>query len=323
MTTAATKETKKPGNPTFVARKTVQDTDGPLPEKTYEFELIQTVDQGKPVDRDNGKPLDAPYPRIFTRPNSGIAIDEATGVARAWRYIVGQPSIWVEDQVSLEKVDKKVIDAMLGAEENQIEFIRGKCLVRGIEKLKYHALCIHDAYEAKKRQYKPVPRIYRLTNPDKEVQRALGIEDLEFKALKLAHECTEEEMLQSAYTMGINVDDITPSGINIIKSQFRSKAKYDPKNPKALESLQFFITVMENPMTKIKYIFHQGLKQGIISVSQQEGKLTWAAPNTAIMDMDAKKNVVDILTGMVLERNELAMTVYETIRNEVSKDLAD
>ncbi len=173
MATPTMQKREKAGNPTLVKKSLPYERRGPDPEKTYEFELIQTVEQGKPVDRDSGKPLDSPYPRVFTRPNSGLAIDEATKGVRAWRYIVGQPSIWVDEQPSLEKEDKNKIAALLGSEENQIEFTRGKCLVKGFEALKYHALCLHDAFEGKATQYRAVPRLYRLTNPDKAVQNAL------------------------------------------------------------------------------------------------------------------------------------------------------
>lgn len=289
------------------------------PDKLYEFELINTVDQGIPVDRDTNQPISAPYPRVFTRPNEGLAYDEVEGKARAWRYIVGQPSIWVDEQVSLMNADPKEINQLLGREENQIEFVSGKCTVRGVDELKLHALMIHDAYEEKTKQLKPIPRLYRLNNPDAQTQKIIDIGDLEYKAKKLAYEADEEEMLYAAFAMGIDVNDLSKSGINRIKVQFRSKAQYDPANPRSKEALEQFITIMENPYTKVRYIFAQGIKQGIISAEQIPGKLTWAASQSPIMDLAPKNNPVDQLSGLIFDHDELAMKVFETIELELAK----
>lgn len=319
MATAEAPTKKGPGNPAFTKKtsgwKLIEPTN---PDKMYEFELINLVSQGKPVDRDNDKPISSPHQRLVTRPNEGMAYDEELGKTRAWRYIVGQPSIWADEQPALKDMDAKEINYLLGQSENQIEFNEGKCIVRGIDRLKLHALTLHDAFEGKPTQYRKVNRLYRLINPDKIIQADLERGELEFKASKLAFEATEQQMLQSAFTLGIDVSDISKEGINRIKAQFRNKAKYDPTNPKGLESLQFFIDVVENPMTKIKYIFSQAFTQGIISINQQEGKLTWALPNTVIMDLDPRYNAVDLLCAKVIEREELAMATFETIENELN-----
>lgn len=289
------------------------------PDRVYEFELIQTIDQGRPVDRDTNLPISEPYPRVFTRPNEGLAFDDVEGKARAWRYIVGQPSIWVDEQVSLMNADPKDINKILGQEENQIEFIKGKCIVRGIEELKIQALVVHDAFEGKKRKLKEIPPLYRLVNHDAQINKLIDIGDLEYKAKKLAYEADEDEMLQAAYTLGIDVSDLSRSGINKIKLQFRQKAQYDPANPRSKEALELFINVMENPLTKVKYIFAQGIKQGIISAEQIPGKLTWAMTQSPIMDLSDKGTPVDQLSGLVFDHNELAITVFETIETELNK----
>lgn len=310
---------RKAGNPNLkkgTGWKLMEPTD---PDKIFEFELINTVDQGKPVDRDNDKVLEAPYPHLFTRPNEGMAYDEQKMVVREWRYITGQPSIWVDEQESLKDLEPREIHKLLGQSENQIEFIQGKCFVRAVDRLKLHALTIHDTFEGKPTQYRKVNRLYRLINPDKLVQQQLDLGDMEYRASKLAHEATEEEMLYGAFTFGIDVSDLSKEGINKIKAQFRAKAKYNAANPKGVEALQFFIDVMENPLTKIKYIISQGFTQGIISTTQQPGKLTWVAPNSAIMDIDTRTNAVDLLCGKILDHDELAMSTFEQIEQELNK----
>jgi hypothetical protein len=323
-------KSKPRGNPAWAAKTKAANTDTREkigifrpwetdPTKEYEFELVNTVEQGQPVDRDNDKPIGEPYPRIFTRPNEGLAYDEVEGKARAWRYILGQPSIWVDEQVSLANAEPKEVNQYLSREENQIEFVKGKCIVKGVDTLKFHALVVHDAFEGKTRQLRSIPRVYRLVNHDAAAQKLIDVGDLEYQAKKLAYECDDDEMLQSAFTLGIDVNDLSKSGINKIKLQFRNKAVYDPANPKSKEALQLFISVMENPLTKVKYIFAQGFKQGIISADQLPGKITWAMDASPIMDLMPNNKPIDQLCGLVFDSNELAMTVFETIEAQLNQ----
>src|SRR6185503_3239099 len=75
-------------------------------EKMYHFQLCVEFPQNwKPTDKATGKALTPPYPKHYVIPNEGIAYDEdyvdADGnpapMTRKWRYIEGQPSIWVDE----------------------------------------------------------------------------------------------------------------------------------------------------------------------------------------------------------------------------------
>lgn len=292
-------------------------------DKVYEFELCDSYPNAKPVDKNNGKSITSPYPPTWIEPNEGVSFDEEydngenkpKGRARAWRLIDGQPSIWVDEQPSLENLEKQQIYQLLGEAENQLHFKEGKLLVRGIEKLKIQALMIQDAFEGKRVQYRTKSRRYRLNNPDVDVSESLKASDLEFQAMKLAHEADEEDMIRGAYTLGINVDDRSASGMNKIRSQFIAKAKPDPANPKGIE---FFIKIMTSPITKITYIFSRGIAEGLISTSQQPGKLTWAHMNTAILDIDPKMNPVNQLTALAVNNNAKVLDLFDELEIQLN-----
>lgn len=284
--------------------------------KTYEFELCTSYASVRPVDRKTDKPIGSPYPPYFSFPNHGIAISD--GKARNWRYIEGQPSIWVDEQPQLENYEKNDIHQLLGQDENQLAFINGKMIVVGVQKLRLDALYALDYFEGNQTPYKQINKQYmfRLNNPDAAVSTTLDAIELEYQAMQLAHEATIEQMLAAAFTMGIDINDQSEKGLRKIKMEFLTKAKYDHKNPKGIK---FFMDIMSTPATRIKYIFSQGLTEGLISGTQQQGKLTWAKPNTVIFPIEGRLSLTDELTAMVLERNEKAIKIMNTIDEQLAK----
>ncbi len=191
-------------------------------------------------------------------------------------------------------------------------------LVRGDAsgKLRLEALFVQDYYEGNEKPYrKTVDAMYkfRLNNPDAAIQAKLNDDDKVFKALKQAYECSVDEMLAVASLYSIDISDVSDAGLNKIKSLFLDKAKYDPKNPKALD---FFIEVMNNPVTKIKYVFAQGLSQGLLSTEQVPGKLIWAAPGTPICDLLTRKPT-DELAGMVMAKDKKIVDVMLELQKQL------
>lgn len=295
----------------FLKRQPVtEDTDN----KVWEFELIHSYPNYKPVEKNTGKAMESPYPKTWGIPNDGVAFDEKTGKARAWRLIEGQDSIWVDEQKGLENLEKTEIHNLVGQPENQLEFKNGKLLIRGIQKNRLQAVMIQDAFEGKTKQYKVVPRVYRLNNPDLLVTGGIDNIELKFAAMQKAMACTTEEMVQAAWVMGIDVTDLSDAGLKRVRLAFYQKAEYDPKNPKGVE---FFLSVLGNPATATGYIFSQGLSQGFISANQQPGKLTWAKTGTAIMDINPSGNVVDQLIRAVEDGDKNAIKVKEELENQI------
>lgn len=287
-------------------------------DKIYEFELVARWESTRPRDKKTDTPLGSGWPPSFSYPNHGTGYNPATKKYENWRYIEGQPSIFVSEQPELENYEKNEIHEMLGQAENQLEFRDGRMMVRGDDsgKLRLQALFVQDYFEGNERRRK-IPakhHMFRLNNPDAVVEKSISDRETAFRTMEQARSCTITEMLAVSLIMGIDISDTSDRGLNKIKNAFLAKAEYDPRNPKGLE---FFQSVINNPATKIKYIFSQGLTQGIISADQVKGKLTWAKPRTEILDLNGYTSTADELTAMVIARHKVAVEVMAEIEKQI------
>lgn len=284
--------------------------------KIYEYELCTRYEATRVKDKKTDTPLGSGWPPHFSYPNHGTAINPKTKKPENWRYIEGQSSLWVSEQPELADLDKKEINTLLGEDSNQLNFKDGRMLVRGDAAgvLRREALEISDYFEGNPNPYQKKPSIhmFRLNNPDAAVSNSILQMEKEFKTMEQAMNCSVEEMLAVSSLYNIDITDVSETGLNRIKKQFLDKAKYDPKNPKGMD---FFIEAINNPETKVKYVFTQGLLKGIISVDQQPGQLTWAAPNTAIMEIGRKP--VEQLTQAVMAKDKKVVEIML----EISKQL--
>lgn len=275
------------------------------PDKVYEFELCVTHDKAKPVEKTTGKPFGDHYPPLYIVPNSGISLDEETGKARAWRFIEGQPSIWVDEQPALENMDKKDIAVLL----SPLEFKNGKLRVRGIEEMKMKALMVQDCFDGKEKQYQPKNRVYKLLNPDAELTTSLVDAEAEYEAMKRAHETSTEDMLAYAFALGIDTSDQSSTGLKTIRLRFLNEAKTNPAN---------FQKVLANQRARIIYTFREAVEKGIISGTQKKNKLTWAENQAEIMDIFSPHDIHGYLAEKYMAKDKTVTKLFD----EVSERLA-
>ncbi len=289
-------------------------------DKVYEFELCTRYESSRPVDKKTGAPLGMGYPPVFGFPNRGIAWNETKKKFENWRFIEGQPSIFVSEQDELAEYEKNQIDEMLAQEQNTIEFRDGKLLINGLGgKLKLQALFALDYFEGneKKRTKPPAVWMFRLNNPDLVIADMNDNDDMQYEAMKQAREKTDVTgMLAASLLLGINITDTSPAGMNRIKHAFLNKAKYDPRNPKGLET---FLEILNNPTTKMKFMFSQALSTGLISNTQQPGKLTWQKLNTEITDVDSRRNIIDELTSRAVDKETVIVELLSALEAQLSK----
>lgn len=289
-------------------------------DKVYEFELCTRYEASRPIDKTSGAPLGMGYPPIFGFPNRGIAYNEKTKKFENWRFIQGQPSIFISEQTELGEYEKREIDEMLAQEENSIDFLDGKLLVNGQNgKLKLQALFALDYFEGNENKRKAPPAVwmFRLNNPDLIIANMNDNDDMQYEAMKQAREKTDiTGMLAASLLLGINIDDQSPAGMARIKNAFLNKAKYDPRNPKGLET---FLEILNNPTTKMKFIFSQALATGVISKDQQPGKLTWQKLNTEITDLDSRRNVIDELTARAIDKEQVVVELLSQLEVQLNK----
>lgn len=286
-------------------------------DKVYEFELVTRYEASRPIDKKSGAPLGMGYPPVFGYPNRGIALNGKK--FENWRYIQGQPSIFVSEQPELAEYEKREIDEMLAQEQNTIEFRDGKLLVNGSNELLLKALFALDYFEGNenKRTNPPAVWMFRLNNPDLVIEQMNNNDDMQYEAMKQAREKTDVTgMLAASLLLGINIDDRSPAGMARIKNAFLNKAKYDPRNPKGLET---FLEILNNPSTKMKFLFSQALSTGVLSNTQQPGKLTWLKLNTKITDLVGRLPIVDELTIRAVDKDPVVVELLAQLEVQLNK----
>jgi hypothetical protein len=293
---------KKKGNPNFGKKQTpvVDDLD-----KVYEFELIKThalykpelvVITGRNSEKSVGK-SDTLYPPMFAVPNSGLAWDEEENRQRAWRFINSEESIWVDEQRELSKEEE---GSALSSDDNQLEFKNGKLMVRGIEKSKMAALMIQDMYEGKKKQLKKIPPVYRLLNPEAILKSTQAVLDLAWEAESAARNASEKEMLEFASVLGISLEQSSAG----IRKDFIVAAKSNPA---------YFVKHFVNPKNKYQYAFSEAVKNGLISVNKNSGKLIWTESRADITSIAPNADVAGQLAERAVDKEQEILELFDQV----------
>jgi len=283
-------QVKKKGNPNFTKKEDFGLNDF---NKVYSFVLTKTYEMYKPVDGDTGKKTVNPYPPIYKLPSEGRTIDDATGKNRMWRCVKGIDTIWVDEQDGIEVTTLDDLEDLV--------FNDGKLVVRGFEKNKLAALLNQDSYEGKKYRRNDIPPAFKLVDEDLEISKALDSLDTEYEALKIAKECSDEEMLPFAHVLGIN----TGSSVNSIRKDFILKAKANPK---------YFVKYFVDPKNEIIYNIYKAMAENIISSSVVEGKLVWAESRKVIMDIPKGSDIKSDIAKLVMQGDATAVALVEQLK---------
>jgi len=283
-------QVKKKGNPNFVKK---QDDGLNDFNKVYTFVLTKSYENYKPVDGDTGMRTTNPYPPIYKLPSEGRTIDDATGKNRMWRCIKGFDSIWQDEQ---EGIDVVTLDDL-----EDLVFNDGRMIVKGFEKNKLAALFNQDSFEGKKYKKNNIASEFRLVDEDSDINKALDNLDVEYEALKIAKECSDEEMLPFAHVLGIN----TGASINSIRRDFIVKAKSNPK---------YFVKYFVDPKNEIVYNVYKALNENIISASVIEGKLVWTESRKLIMDVPKGSDIKNDIAKLVMQGDATALALVEQLK---------
>lgn len=295
---------KKKGNPNF-GKKSVQVVDDL--DKIFDFELIRTYEIYKPevviiTGRNSEKSVgksDTLYPPTFAIPNSGLAWDEENNRQRAWRFINTEESIWIDEQRDLTKEEEA---SLLSNTDNQLEFKKGKLMVRGIEKSKLAALMVQDMYEGKKKQLKQIPPVYRLLNPEAILKNTQDTLDLAWEAESAARSCSVKEMFEFASVLGISLEQ-SEAGT---RKDFILAAKSNPA---------YFVKHFVNPKNKYQYAFSESVKNGLISVNKDSAKLVWSESKAEITSIAPNADVAQQLAERAVNKESDILALFEQLSN--------
>jgi hypothetical protein len=288
-------ETKKKGNPNFGAKKVKEEVNQIEEDvnKIHHFVLTQSWEKYKPVDNESGRMDKPPYPPMYQLPSEGITVDDETGKNKRWRCLKGVDTIWVDEQDGLEPN---------GFEDyEEIIFINGQLKVRGYEVNKLMALKSLDTFEGKKYKKVNSKPVYRLIDLDADLNNALDNLDLEYEALKIAKECSDDEMLPFAFVLGLNVEGSPRS----VRKDFIMKAKSNPK---------YFLKYFVDPKNEIAFKVHKAITENIISTSAIEGKLVWTESRKVIMDAPKGADLAQDVAKLVMQNDDEAIKLFEQLK---------
>lgn len=226
--------------------------------REYVFELLGDHSEYQPKDKASQNPLSNGHQPVLTMANEGMAFNVETGQVEKWRLISGQPSIWVNKQQGLEKATPLEINRMLSEPQNEITFVKGFLRVRGVDERKLDALVAMDEFDDNDHQYLSKNRVFRMLDPQKEIDKKKIDQNSEFYALKKAMESTDEQCLAFALALGIDINDQSEHGMKKIRSEFYDKAKANPT---------YFNKMFDNPKNKVRFVVSEALRQNIIGIT--------------------------------------------------------
>jgi len=284
---------KKKGNPNFGKKATQDFNEVEDINKLYKFVLCQSYERYKPIDKDSGFMSTSPYPPKYQLPSEGVTLDDETKRMRRWRCLRGIDTIWVDEQDGMEPQ---------GFEDYEmVEFTYGKLNVRAFDKNKLAVLFNHDGFEGKKNRRNDVSPVYRLIDEQKDLNNQLDHLDLEYEALKTANECSDEEMIPFAWSLGISVNQSAKA----IRRDFIGKAKSNPS---------YFVKYFVDPKNKIAFTVYEAIQKGIITDSGVEGKLIWSESKKVIMDAPKGSDIAKDVATLVMKGDVTATDLVEQLK---------
>ena len=136
---------------------------------------------------------------------------------------------------------------------------------------------------------------------DADTKRALDSLDVEYEALKLAKECSDDEMLPFAYVLGINLGQTS----NTIRKEFIMRAKSNPS---------YFIKHFVDPKNNIIFKVKEALEDDIISSSVLENKLVWTESRKFITDVPKGSDVPQLVAKLALQGDKDVVAAYEQLK---------
>lgn len=291
---------KRRGNPNFGAstKKQPTKTSDFDPNKRYQFQLTQTVENALPRDRDTGELVVNPYPPLFFIPSEGVAYDSAKDEVRRWRYVYGFNSIWVDEQTKPEPTK-----GQLESERNMIMFREGSLWVNGKDKAKLQALMAQDIFEGNENPLEQKNKVYRLVDNSLVMKKARDVSDEAYNAEKAVREASYEALEPLAMVFGIDTSNVQDEDDQEdVRTQIIVRAKAEPKA---------VLRELSNPINEIKFLVKGALDAGTLQVV--ENKLQYDT-GTPIFEVKADGDVPEQVAKKVIAQDAIALKLYSQLQ---------
>lgn len=225
---------------------------------------------------------DAPFPGRQILRNPVKVFDEDKQEERWARLLNNASSIWMDEQISDNKLDPKIQAASMIRPElvNGMLFVE---LPRDAKLAKW--LLVHDDRDKGPGaiRYTTKRPVFRLESQNVDGSSEVDRMIMEGKAMGEAYKMPEEDMLQ--HMIFLNLKDTDQYGRKLepeaIKAAYMKYAKTNPK---------IFLESVDSPRMKLYAHIAKLLQSGDISFGDVKDTATWSATKTPILSFDKKSN---------------------------------
>lgn len=267
--------------------------------KHFVFELTKKNGPGSLMfSKETNKVVE--FPISYNLPLVGtVYLKDAKGVVypKRIRYVVGENSIFVDEQTPDDKYPKKMVYA---------SFIKGRFQVDGKESvlLKYLFTC--DSCETKKDRDSKKPALFRLVDKSAIAKKQNEELKLEFDVLEWCDKADfttkilplaklifrEEQLLQSA---------------SEIRFDMKVLARRNPKSFKA---------ILDDPKTERGIVVNAAIERGVIYVAPESNSLHWTNNPSDVISVapEGSKVVQDFISKSFTSKGE---SVYNNIKRHL------
>tara|TARA_R100000734_G_scaffold4392_2_gene3831 strand:- start:9417 stop:10196 length:780 start_codon:yes stop_codon:yes gene_type:complete len=194
------------------------------------------------------------YPISYRIPSVDEIFDEETGTNRKIRYVIGEQSIFEDEQTTKNPVIGDIV------------FINGQLIVPYQKPVLRDFLFASNYNKSNENRIPSMKQIFETLDFEKEAKEDLESLELEFQAIEMAMNVEPQEMVALCKVLGINTD----RSMYEIKHDFMRFVKNNPFD---------FIESLNDPRIERKQVIVEALDNKIISSNTTKRTIDWGGKN--------------------------------------------
>ena len=194
------------------------------------------------------------YPISYRIPSVDEIFDEETGTNRKIRYVIGEQSIFEDEQTTKNPVIGDIV------------FVNGQLIVPYQKPVLRDFLFASNYNKSNENRIPSMKQIFETLDFEKEAKEDLESLELEFQAIEMAMNIEPQEMVALCKVLGINTD----RSMYEIKHDFMRFVKNNPFD---------FIESLNDPRIERKQVIVEALDNKIISSNTTKRTIDWGGKN--------------------------------------------
>ncbi len=220
-----------------------------LKNKTLTPSMIKVTEQGVPT----GAALQ--YPNSFSLPAEEVIYDTTKKTNRIIRYVLGEESIYKDEQSTLKDVPVKI---------QRIEFVRGVLNIRPEEPTLLKYILTSSLNESNPNRDKTKTPIFYEYKSETNAAEDLDKSKVLIEAMNFCHTAPWNELRIVALVLGISLDQ-TPEEVkhHLLKG-------FAERNPAK------FLETLNDKSNKNKYIIIEATKNNVLAVHAADNSIKWS-----------------------------------------------